>query len=146
MTEDDEPFSEDEDMDSDEEDGIAISSDPYAGIFFSKDRVEKVIEAVEVEEIRKVEVEFTEYEVGVLGRGAWMSGCPEQGKQEDYIVVEANCRGTAAPVPAVFPNGRTACVPARLWDSLGARSPRLLLPFREFRLSRSPSSKKCVTC
>jgi hypothetical protein len=78
---DDEMFSDDGGAEENSDgENMQTSNDPYAGIFFSKDRVEKVIEAVEEEVTRKVRVGGTEYEVGVLGRGAWMSGCPENGK------------------------------------------------------------------
>jgi len=59
---------------------MEIASDPYAGIFFSKDRVETIIEADEKEVTHKIRVDGTEYQVSILGRGAWMSGCPEEGE------------------------------------------------------------------
>nr|XP_019043448.1 ubiquitin-conjugating enzyme family protein [Kwoniella bestiolae CBS 10118]OCF22378.1 ubiquitin-conjugating enzyme family protein [Kwoniella bestiolae CBS 10118] len=90
-----------EDSDEDMEDGMAESesesegmvdgfeddgeipedrllSDPYAGIFFSKDRVEKIIEPVEDAIYMAVAVSAgSSHNVKILGRGEWMSGCPE---------------------------------------------------------------------
>lgn len=81
MDDDEEMFSENDDgHENFEGECIEVSNDPYAGIFFSKDRVEKVIEEIEEEATRKVRVDGAEYQVGVLGRGAWMSGCPEEGE------------------------------------------------------------------
>lgn len=71
------------DMDMDE---IRVRSDPYAGVFFSKDRVETIIETVDAEESFIVPTSegstaFAQgqgkIEVKVLGSGEWMSGCPE---------------------------------------------------------------------
>lgn len=59
---------------------MEIASDPYGGIFFSKDRVETIIEADEKEVTHKPRVDGMEYQVSILGRGAWMSGCPEEGE------------------------------------------------------------------
>ncbi|KAF6762638.1 ubiquitin conjugating enzyme family protein [Ephemerocybe angulata] len=53
--------------------------DPYAGIFFSKDRREEVIEIEEEPEI------YTHAPSGdtvkLLTQGQWMKGCPEKGEQ-----------------------------------------------------------------
>ena len=57
-----------------------LASDPYANVFFSKDRIEKVIEPIEREEVGLVPISSNpgvEEAVKILGRGAWMSGCPE---------------------------------------------------------------------
>lgn len=57
-----------------------LLSDPYAGIFFSKDRVERVHEAVE--EVRKVPLPTEKghlKQLPLLSRSEWMSGCPEEG-------------------------------------------------------------------
>jgi hypothetical protein len=73
------------DLDMDE---VRIRSDPYAGVFFSKDRVETIIETVDpVRRVNVVTPEGSEartrgegkVEVELLGSGAWMSGCPEGG-------------------------------------------------------------------
>lgn len=65
--------------------------DPYAGVFFSKDRTERLVEPV-LEEIYAtvklphgrtgaVEDPATELNVRILSCGEWMSGCPEGGEQ-----------------------------------------------------------------
>nr|XP_019009265.1 uncharacterized protein I206_05913 [Kwoniella pini CBS 10737]OCF48046.1 hypothetical protein I206_05913 [Kwoniella pini CBS 10737] len=62
-----------------------LLSDPYAGIFFSKDRVERIMEPVE--EDRYVKVILTQGQdehVKVLRRAAWMSGCPE-GSEQSFL-------------------------------------------------------------
>ncbi|WWC92891.1 uncharacterized protein L201_007853 [Kwoniella dendrophila CBS 6074] len=62
-----------------------LLSDPYAGIFFSKDRVEKVIEPVEKEKYTSISIPGSvRQEVKVLGRGEWMSGCPE-GNEQSFL-------------------------------------------------------------
>ncbi len=63
-----------------------LLSDPYAGIFFSKDRTEQIIEEAEEAEwidtmahksSRAGHASNVEPKVLVLGMGAWMKGCPE---------------------------------------------------------------------
>ncbi|WWC95452.1 hypothetical protein V866_002316 [Kwoniella sp. B9012] len=62
-----------------------LLSDPYAGIFFSKDRIEKVIEPVEEAKHIKISVSAgSDYDVEILGRGEWMSGCPE-GNEQSFL-------------------------------------------------------------
>ncbi|KIY34108.1 ubiquitin-conjugating enzyme family protein [Cryptococcus gattii E566] len=74
----DDNFDYDEDMSDDEQ----MASDPYAGIFFSKDRVEDIIEPIETEETTAISIPgINTTEVKILGRGEWMSGCPESGEQ-----------------------------------------------------------------
>lgn len=59
-----------------------MASDPYAGIFFSKDRVEDIIEPIETEETTTISIPgINTTGVKILGRGEWMSGCPESGEQ-----------------------------------------------------------------
>ena len=59
-----------------------LFSDPYAGIFFSKDRVEQIVEPTEKPQMVTVKStggdgrQKTE-KVRLMGRGEWMSGCPE---------------------------------------------------------------------
>lgn len=63
-------------------DGEQMASDPYAGIFFSKNRVEEIIEPIETEETTIISIPGgSTNEVKILGRGEWMSGCPEGGEQ-----------------------------------------------------------------
>ncbi|KAJ3547662.1 hypothetical protein NMY22_g1567 [Coprinellus aureogranulatus] len=69
------------DYDDDFEDNIDKGNgvpdvDPYAGIFFSKDRREEVIEIEEEPET------YTRGEtVKLVTQGQWMKGCPEKGEQ-----------------------------------------------------------------
>ncbi|OCF77874.1 ubiquitin-conjugating enzyme family protein [Kwoniella mangroviensis CBS 8886] len=62
-----------------------LLSDPYAGVFFSKDRIEKVIEPVEEAKHMKISASAgSPYDVEILGRGEWMSGCPE-GNEQSFL-------------------------------------------------------------
>jgi hypothetical protein len=64
-------------------------SDPYAGVFFSKDRVETIIEPIEpghYAQVESVDLPGVMVDVRVLGRGEWMSGCPEKGQLSDVVV------------------------------------------------------------
>ncbi|KZT62275.1 hypothetical protein CALCODRAFT_462875 [Calocera cornea HHB12733] len=56
--------------------------DPYAGIFFSKDRREEVIEVEETPE--RVELHYTpttSHTLPLMTQGEWMKGCPEGNEQ-----------------------------------------------------------------
>jgi hypothetical protein len=55
--------------------------DPYANVFFPKHRVEKLVEPIEKEQVATITTPGTSMRetVKVLGRGEWMSGCPEGG-------------------------------------------------------------------
>ncbi|KAI0092127.1 ubiquitin conjugating enzyme family protein [Irpex rosettiformis] len=55
------------------------TADPYAGIFFSKDRREEVIEVEE--EPETVFVPDANEQAKLLTQGQWMKGCPEGGEQ-----------------------------------------------------------------
>ncbi|KAF9534355.1 hypothetical protein CPB83DRAFT_889347 [Crepidotus variabilis] len=70
--------------DSDLEDlgtaGTNVNADPYAGIFFSKDRKEEVIEIEEVPETTNV----LGQEIQLLTQGQWMKGCPE-GSEQSFL-------------------------------------------------------------
>jgi hypothetical protein len=75
-----------------DEGGEKLRSDPYAGVFFSKDRSEKIIESkakpVFVNVLKPLGVagegavtrRAEKVSVKILGSGEWMSGCPEAGK------------------------------------------------------------------
>lgn len=61
--------------------------DPYAGVFFSKERTERLVEPVLEEISARVQLPPDEpggfprdMTVRVISRGEWMSGCPEGGK------------------------------------------------------------------
>lgn len=53
--------------------------DPYAGIFFSKDRKEEVIEVEETPEYSVLEESGSQ--ITLMTQGEWMKGCPEGGEQ-----------------------------------------------------------------
>ncbi|TCD63872.1 hypothetical protein EIP91_004811 [Steccherinum ochraceum] len=55
------------------------NADPYAGIFFSKDRREEVIEVEE--EPESVFVPDADEKAKLMTQGQWMKGCPEGGEQ-----------------------------------------------------------------
>ncbi|KAF8326693.1 uncharacterized protein EI90DRAFT_3146524 [Cantharellus anzutake] len=52
--------------------------DPYAGIFFSKDRREEVIEVEDTPKMDKLEDGTL---IPIMTQGEWMKGCPEGGEQ-----------------------------------------------------------------
>ncbi|KDQ17329.1 hypothetical protein BOTBODRAFT_30149 [Botryobasidium botryosum FD-172 SS1] len=54
-------------------------ADPYAGIFFSKDRREEVIEVEEEPEF--AQLEGFDAKIPLMTQGEWMKGCPEGGEQ-----------------------------------------------------------------
>ncbi|KAI0690863.1 ubiquitin conjugating enzyme family protein [Cytidiella melzeri] len=56
-----------------------FTADPYAGIFFSKDRREEVIEVEE--ESETVFVPDANEQAKLMTQGQWMKGCPEGGEQ-----------------------------------------------------------------
>lgn len=60
-------------------DGHPGAADPYAGIFFSKDRREEVIEVEEDPEI--ITVPQQDGPVKLMTQSQWMKGCPEGGEQ-----------------------------------------------------------------
>ncbi|VDB85365.1 unnamed protein product [Peniophora sp. CBMAI 1063] len=55
------------------------NADPYAGIFFSKERKEEVIEVEEVPET--VYLPKADEKVALMTQSQWMKGCPEGGEQ-----------------------------------------------------------------
>ena len=62
-------------------DAARLRSDPYAGVFFSKDRVEVIIESVEPEDWASLASNGGPGgNVRLLTAGEWMSGCPEGSK------------------------------------------------------------------
>ncbi|KAF9780320.1 ubiquitin conjugating enzyme family protein [Thelephora terrestris] len=60
-------------------DGHAGAADPYAGIFFSKDRREEVIEVEEDPEV--IVIPGQDGPVKLMTQSQWMKGCPEGGEQ-----------------------------------------------------------------
>ncbi|KAH7105452.1 hypothetical protein BKA62DRAFT_689728 [Auriculariales sp. MPI-PUGE-AT-0066] len=76
----------------------ASQADPYAGIFFSKDRKEEVIEVVE-DDPERVYVPLVNATRPVMTQGEWMKGCPEGGEQS-FLFQLANLLGSeACPCP-----------------------------------------------
>ncbi|KAL1944113.1 hypothetical protein VTO73DRAFT_3298 [Trametes versicolor] len=76
----------DYDYDSDFEEKVGESNgaavDPYAGIFFSKDRREEVIEVEEEPEM--VIMSGGSEKVPLMTQGQWMKGCPE-GSEQSFL-------------------------------------------------------------
>lgn len=60
----------------------ASNADPYAGIFFSKDRREEVIEVEE--EPEEVYIADASETVKLMTQGQWMKGCPE-GSEQSFL-------------------------------------------------------------
>ncbi|KAH9939957.1 ubiquitin conjugating enzyme family protein [Amylocystis lapponica] len=88
------------DYDSDYEPKIQTNAtahnvDPYAGIFFSKDRREEVIEVEEEAEV--VFVPDVDQDATLMTQGQWMKGCPE-GSEQSFLfslyreLSEGECR------------------------------------------------------
>ncbi|KAI0682282.1 ubiquitin conjugating enzyme family protein [Cerioporus squamosus] len=77
----------------DSSNGAAV--DPYAGIFFSKDRREEVIEVEEEPEL--INVPGVAEKVPLMTQGQWMKGCPE-GSEQSFLfslyreLSEGECR------------------------------------------------------
>ncbi|KAG6814198.1 hypothetical protein H0H92_000875 [Tricholoma furcatifolium] len=70
----------DSDFESKPNTGQVIADvDPYAGIFFSKDRKEEVIEVEEQPEVANIPG-FSQ-PIKLMTQGEWMKGCPEGGEQ-----------------------------------------------------------------
>lgn len=69
----------DYDSDYDEKARTVVEADPYAGVFFSKDRREEVIEVEE--EPETAFMPDTNEQVKIMTQGQWMKGCPEGGEQ-----------------------------------------------------------------
>jgi len=86
-------------MITDEPSEDRLSSDPYAGIFFSKERTEHVIENIEEPEwanVGETSGHKSSIRVQVLNCGEWMKGCPE-GSEPIYLTV----RRVYEPMPHV---------------------------------------------
>lgn len=66
-----------------DEDGAAACLDPYANVFFSKERTETLLEPALKSIFAQIPIPNGEDNAGqtmrvrVLSRGEWMSGCPE---------------------------------------------------------------------
>ncbi|TFK75935.1 hypothetical protein BDN72DRAFT_786105 [Pluteus cervinus] len=89
------------DYDSDFEPGAgdnrAANADPYAGIFFSKDRREEVIEVEEDPEL--VQLPGALQKVKLMSQGDWMKGCPEGGEQSFLFALYTQLAEGECPCP-----------------------------------------------
>ncbi|KAJ7591087.1 hypothetical protein C8J56DRAFT_934652 [Mycena floridula] len=72
--------------------------DPYAGIFYSKDRREEVIEVEEDMEMSEVIPEVKE-RTKLMTQGQWMKGCPEGGEQSFLFGLYSELSEGACPCP-----------------------------------------------
>ncbi|KAH9966032.1 hypothetical protein BC827DRAFT_1355112 [Russula dissimulans] len=71
-----------------------VDIDPYAGVFFSKDRREEVIEVEE--ELETEYISAVGERVKLMNQNQWMKGCPEGGEQGFLFslysqLIEGNC-------------------------------------------------------
>ncbi|KAF8486525.1 hypothetical protein JB92DRAFT_3024154 [Gautieria morchelliformis] len=88
----------DSDYDAKADRGRAVADvDPYAGIFFSKDRREEVIEVEEDPEI--VTIPGTSQTIKTMTQGQWMKGCPEGGEQSFLFSLYDQLSGSTCPCP-----------------------------------------------
>ncbi|KAK2466191.1 hypothetical protein APHAL10511_001833 [Amanita phalloides] len=72
--------------------------DPYAGIFFSKDRREEVIEIEEDPEIFLFQ-DIKPERVPLMSQGQWMKGCPEGGEQSFLFGLYSQLSEGQCPCP-----------------------------------------------
>ena len=68
-----------------------------AGVFFSKDRREEVIEVGEEPEM--VTISGTSQTIQVMTQGQWMKGCPEGGEQSFLFGLYDQLSGSSYPCP-----------------------------------------------
>ncbi|KAL0579537.1 hypothetical protein V5O48_002466 [Marasmius crinis-equi] len=87
-----------------------VESDPYAGIFFSKDRREEVIEVEEEPEI--VTLPDINASVKLMTQGQWMKGCPEGGEQSFLFALYSQLSEGTCPCP----QGCGATIPRKKSD------------------------------
>ncbi|GLB33783.1 putative ubiquitin-conjugating enzyme family protein [Lyophyllum shimeji] len=71
--------------------------DPYAGIFFSKDRREEVIEVEEQPEV--ADIPEVKERVKLMTQGQWMKGCPEGGEQSFLFSLYTQLSDGHCPCP-----------------------------------------------
>ncbi|KAI5116954.1 hypothetical protein M0805_001927 [Coniferiporia weirii] len=128
----------DSDYDSTAAKGLTTgnSVDPYAGIFFSKDRKEEVIEIEE--EPETVNVKGITQPLKLMTQGQWMKGCPEGGEQSFLFGVYSELsEGTCA-----CPEGCGHLVPRKKADFFAI--------YPEFSLYiahlKQISREKCPNC
>ncbi|KAI0041565.1 hypothetical protein FA95DRAFT_1548568 [Auriscalpium vulgare] len=74
-----------------------VDIDPYAGVFFSKDRREEVIEVEEQSEV--VHLLKENEDVSLLTQSQWMKGCPEGGEQSFLFSLFTQLSQGSCPCP-----------------------------------------------
>ncbi|KAF8639801.1 hypothetical protein AX17_001060 [Amanita inopinata Kibby_2008] len=72
--------------------------DPYAGVFFSKDRREEVIEVEEEPEVVLLP-DVNNERVTLMTQGQWMKGCPEGGEQSFLFGLYSQLSEGQCPCP-----------------------------------------------
>ncbi|KAA1466765.1 hypothetical protein DENSPDRAFT_831644 [Dentipellis sp. KUC8613] len=72
--------------------------DPYAGVFFSKDRREEVIEVEEEPEV--VYMPKANEQVKLMTQSEWMKGCPEGGEQSFLFSLYSQLSEGKCPCPS----------------------------------------------
>ncbi|GJE87521.1 ubiquitin conjugating enzyme family protein [Phanerochaete sordida] len=116
----------------------ASTADPYAGIFFSKDRREEVIEVEEDPDVVTVSLGKEKEKVKLMTQGQWMKGCPEGGEQgflfsQYHELSEGRCP---------CPHGCGATVPRQKQDFFA-----LFSDFSTYIMHlRKIAPRKCATC
>ncbi|KXN90251.1 Baculoviral IAP repeat-containing protein 6, partial [Leucoagaricus sp. SymC.cos] len=128
------------DYDSDfgpQTEGTHQDVDPYAGIFFSKDRREEVIEVEE--DAETLQVPGTHDRVKIMSQGQWMKGCPE-GSEQSFLFQLYSLLTDESPQPC--PQGCGATFQRSKTDFFGV--------FPEFSTYinhvREVVRKKCQRC
>ncbi|GJJ07550.1 hypothetical protein Clacol_001752 [Clathrus columnatus] len=97
-------YDSDYDLNRDSTKGVP-SVDPYAGIFFSKDRREEVIEVEEDPELYTLP--GTNSTVNIMTQGQWMKGCPEGGEQSFlFSLYDQVSNGTCLCPDCKYPHER----------------------------------------
>ncbi|KAF8313070.1 hypothetical protein DL93DRAFT_1188221 [Clavulina sp. PMI_390] len=76
--------------------GAGSGVDPYAGIFFSKDRREEVIEVEETPDYVPLPGDI---KAPLMTQGEWMKGCPEGGEQGLLFQLYSKLSGETLPCP-----------------------------------------------
>lgn len=75
-----------------DEDGAAACLDPYANVFFSKERTETLLEPALQSTYAEIPIpnakdgEEQTMRVRILSRGEWMSGCPEGSECQELSI------------------------------------------------------------
>ncbi|EKM59917.1 uncharacterized protein PHACADRAFT_250718 [Phanerochaete carnosa HHB-10118-sp] len=114
----------------------ASTADPYAGVFFSKDRREEVIEVEEEPEV--VFVPSSNEKAKLMTQGQWMKGCPEGGEQ-GFLFSQYH----------ELTEGQCSC-PHACGSTISRRKQDFFALFSEFSTYishlRKIAPRKCATC